>query len=172
MALSRNLSTVVYGLLAATLFATACGTQSGSRDMTAARAGFQNHVAQCSARHGYTAEEGSKLGPYVLGANERGWRECVYQGIEQFLVPSSLTPEIYRRAIAEDRKLTDSVAAGRMTRAERAARVREMLTDIERTEKANDAKIAQMEDTERLVKEEAARQQDPMRRALMVPLMR
>lgn len=172
MALSRNLSTVVYGLLAATLFATACGTQSGSRDMAAARASFNEYGAQCNARYGYNPEAASTLEPHELGANERAWRACVYQGIEQYLVPSSLTPEIYRRAVAEDRKLTDSVAAGRMTRVERAARVREMLTDIERTEKTNDAKIAQMEDTERLVKEEAARQQDPMRRALMVPLMR
>jgi hypothetical protein len=170
MTVRTHRQSIVTGVVAAILFATACAP--ASRDMTSARTGFKDYVAQCTARYGYSPEEGSTLGPYVLGANEREWRECVYQGIEQYLTPSSLTPEIYRQAIAEDRKLTDNVSAGKMTRAQRAARLQELISNIDRIEEANKAKIEQMQSAERLVKEEMARQQDPMRRVLMVPLAR
>jgi len=160
------------GFILAVLFATACAAPNGSRDLATARTGFDDYVAQCTARHGYSPEAGSNLGPYVLGAGEREWRECVYQGVEQYLVTSTLSPEAYRRAIAEDRKMTDSVADGRMTRAERGARVQELLKEIERIEEENKAKLEQTRAVERLVKEEIQRQQAPMRRVLMVPLTR
>ena len=170
MTLARNISPAVFGLAAGTLFTAACG--SGSRDFGAAQADFHEHVAQCTKQYGYSPEAGAALGPYELGASERPWRECVYRGIEQYLVSSSLTPEIYRRAIAEDRGLTDGVAAGRTTRAQRAERIRQSLAEIGRIEEANRAKLDQMQAVDRLVKEETARQLDPMRRSLMVPLAR
>jgi hypothetical protein len=166
----RNISPAVFGLAAGTLFAAACG--SGSRDIVAARADFREHAAQCTAQYGYSPEAGAALGPFELGASERPWRECVYRGIDQYLVSSSLTPEIYSKAIAEDRALTDAVAAGRTTRAQRAERIRQLLADIDRTEKINRATIEQMEAVNRVVQEETARQLDPMRRSLMVPLAR
>jgi hypothetical protein len=170
MPLAKNISPAVFGFAAGTLFAAACG--SGSRDIGAARADFREHAAQCTAQYGYSPEAGAALGSFELGASERPWRQCVYDGIERYLVSSSLTPEIYRKAIAEDRVLTDGVAAGRTTRAQRAERVGQLLADIDRTEQANRAKIEQMEAVDRLVKEETARQLDPMRRSLMVPLAR
>src|ERR1051326_8687395 len=156
----RNISPAVFGLAA------------GTRDIVAARAYFREHAAQCTAQYGYSPEAGAALGPFELGASERPWRECVYRGIDQYLVSSSLTPEIYRKAIAEDRALTDGVAAGRTTRAQRAERIRQLLADIDRTDRMNRAKIEQMEAVNRVVQEETARQLDPMRRSLMVPLTR
>jgi hypothetical protein len=170
MTLARNMAPAVFGFAAGTLFAAACG--SGSRDIGAARADFREHVAQCTAQSGYSPEAGASLGAYELGAGERPWRECVYRGIEQHLIASSLTPEIYRKALAEDRALTDGIAAGRTTRAQRAERIRQLLAEIDRTEESNRAKIEQTEAVDRLVKEETARQLDPMRRSLMVPLAR
>src|ERR1041384_2548515 len=70
------------------------------------------------------------------------------------------------------RALTDGVAAGRTTRAQRAERIRQLLANIDRTEETNRAKIEQMEAVNRVVQEETARQLDPMRRSLMVPLAR
>jgi len=170
MTLARNMTPAVFSLAAGTLFVAACG--SGSRDIGAARADFRGHVAQCTAEYGYSPEAGAALGPYELGASERPWRDCVYRGIEQYLVSSSLTPDIYRKAIAEDRALTDGVAARRTTRAQRAERIRQLLAEIDRTEEANRAKIEQMQEVERIVREENARQLDPMRSSLMVPLAR
>src|SRR5262249_28449144 len=152
----RNMTPAVLGLAAGTLFSAACG--SGSRDIGAARADFRGHVAQCTAEYGYSPEAGAALGPYELGASERPGRDCVYPGIEQDLVSSSLTPDIYRKAIAEDRALTDGVAARRTTRAQRAERIRQLLAEIDRTEEANRAKIEQMQEVERIVREENARQ--------------
>src|ERR1041385_5981863 len=77
-----------------------------------------------------------------------------YRGIDQYLVSSSLTPEIYPKAIA----------GGRTTRAQRAERIRQLLADIDGTEKINRATIEQMEAVNRVVQEETARQLDPMRR--------
>ena len=155
------------GIVLAIFFAAACAPATASRDMTTARARLDEYLAQCTARHGYSLEAGANLGPHVLGAGEREWRECVYRGVEQYLMAGTPTPEIYRRAIAEDRKMTDDVAAGRVTRAERAARIQELLKEIDRIEEANNARPV-----DRVVKEEMERQQDPMRRVLMVPLAR
>jgi hypothetical protein len=52
-----------------------------------------------------------------------------------------LNPDVYRRAIAEDRKMTEAVANGQMTRARRQARVQQMLEEIDRIEEANRVKL-------------------------------
>ena len=78
------------------------------------------------------------------------------------MIPTTLTPEIYRRAIAEDRKMTESVAGGQTTRAQRRARVQELLAEIERVEEKNRAKLEQAESVNRLVKEDLQRQQNMM----------
>lgn len=38
----------------------------------------------------------------------------MYEGPEKYLIPNTLTPEVYRKAIAEDREMTERVAGGRM----------------------------------------------------------
>ena len=136
------IATIVLGLVTA-----ACGVSNGSKDVAGtreivrARGQLDDHMAECTKRYGYDPEAGSKLASNVLGPGEREWRGCVYQGIEKYLIPRTLSPDIYRRAIAEDRKMTEALANGELTRAQRQARVQQILEEIDRIEKANQAKV-------------------------------
>jgi hypothetical protein len=132
--------------------------------MVTARRQLDDHMEECTKRYGYDPEAGSKLGSNVLGPGEREWRGCVYQGIEKYLIPRTLSPDVYQRAIAEDRKMTEAIAKGEMTRAQRQARVQQMLEEIDRIEVANRAK----HDIDRL---EMEMRQD-MRRRSLSPLLR
>jgi hypothetical protein len=69
--------------------------------------------------------------------------------------------------IAEDRKMTDAVAKGEMARAERQARVRQMIEEIDRVEERNRSK-PQGQTLDRL---EMEMRQDMMRRSTS-PLLR
>jgi len=82
-------------------------------------------------------------------------------------MPGTLSPDVYRRAIAEDRKMTEAVANGDMTRAQRQARVQQMLEEIDRIEEANQAKLQ----TQTMQRLEMEMRQDMMRRSLS-PLLR
>lgn len=162
------LATVVLSFMIA-----ACGTTSPPSDMArpgetaTARRQLEDHMAECTRRHGYDPEAGAKLGPHVLGPGEREWRGCVYQAIEKYMIPRTLSPDVYRRLIAQDRKMTDAVAKGEMARAERQARVRQMIEEIDRVEEANRAK-PQGQTLDRL---ETEMRQDMMRRSTS-PLVR
>ncbi|HSE90224.1 MAG TPA: hypothetical protein VLJ79_28710 [Candidatus Binatia bacterium] len=96
--------------------------------------------------------------------HEREWRGCVYQGIEKYLIPRTLSPDLYRRAIAEDRKMTEAVANGQMTRAQRQARVQQLLEEIDRIEEANRVKL-QMDRLEMEMRQD-------MRQRSLSPLLR
>lgn len=151
----------------------ACGATSTPSDtarlgeMATVRRQLDDHMAECTRRYGYDPEAGAKLGPYVLGQGEREWRSCVYQAIETYMVPRTLSPDVYRRLIAEDRKMTDAVANGKMARAERQARVRQMIEEIDRVEEANRAR-PQGQTLDRL---ETEMRHDMMRRSTS-PLLR
>jgi hypothetical protein len=150
---------------------TESGSKAGSREIVRAREQLSDYAAECTARHGYDPESASSLGPHALGTGEREWRECVYGGIEKFLIPKTLTPEVYRTAITEDRKMTESIAAGKMTRAQRRERVQEILAEIDRIEEANRVNI-QTQAIDRTMKEEIQRQLDVTRRGMIMPLGR
>jgi hypothetical protein len=92
--------------------------------------------------------------------------------LEKFLIPNTLSPEAYRKAIAEDREMTASVAGGTMTRTQRRARVEVLLEEIERIEEQNRVKLEQAQTAHRLVQEEMRRQLDNTRRSMIVPLGR
>ena len=118
----KTIMSVAIGWLLSVV-AIACGPVSTSRDsagtseIVAARRQLDDHMAECSKLYGYDPEAGSKLGSNVLGPGEREWRGCVYQGIEKYLIPRTLSPDVYRRAIAEDRTMTEAIAKGEMTAA-------------------------------------------------------
>jgi antitoxin component of MazEF toxin-antitoxin module len=150
----------------------ACAT-TPSQDIAAARQDLDAYRAQCTARYGYDPDASSSLGPHVLGAGEREWRECVYQGMEKYLIPNSQTPEAYRKAIAEDREMTASIAAGKITRAQRRTRVQELLEELDRIEAANMAKtVLEKKAVDRVMREEMQRQLDSTRRSMIQPLAR
>ena len=162
------IATVVLAVMTA-----ACGAPrassdiAGTREIVRARGQLDDHIADCTRRYGYDPEAASKLGSNVLGSGEREWRGCVYQGIEKYMIPGTVSPDVYRHAIAEDRKMTEAVANGEMTREQRQARVQKMLEAIDRIEEANQAKL-QRQTMQRL---EMEMRQDMMRRSLS-PLLR
>ncbi len=156
--------------------ATAC-VSTGAGDLAQARKQLDEHLKLCTTRHGYDPEAASSLGPHALGRGERQWRECVYQGVETYLIPNTFTPEIYRKAIAEDREMTDRVASGQMTRAERRARIEALLKEIDANEEVNKVELQRrMESLDRM-RDELRRQQEraemrELRRAIVSPLGR
>jgi len=152
------------GLIVACSGASTSRDSAATREVATARRQLDDHMTECTKRYGYDPEASSKLGSNVLGPGEREWRGCVYQGIEKYLIPRTLSPDTYRRAIAEDRKMTESIATGGMTRAQRQVRVQQMLEEINRIEEANRAK----HEVDRL---EMEMRQDMMRRSLS-PLVR
>jgi hypothetical protein len=133
---------------------------------------LDDYLKQCTTTHGYDPEAAADLGPHVLGAGEREWRECVYRGLERHLIPKTQSPEVYRKAIEEDREMTASVAAGKMTRAQRRTQIEALLQLLERTEEENRARLGQTQSANRLVQEEMRRQLDNTRRSMMAPLGR
>ncbi len=110
----------------------------------------------------------ASLGPNQLGSGEQPWRACVYQGIEAHIIPKAFAPEAYRRAIATDRAMTERVAAGQMTRAERRPGIQALFKDIDREEQAIAARLRTNEIRRH---EETARMRD-LRRTLIQPLGR
>jgi len=140
----------------------ACGTVGGTGEMATARRQLDEHMAECTKRYGYDPEAATNLGPDVLGRGEREWRGCVYEGIETYLIPRTRSPELYRRAIAEDREMTEAVANGAITREQRQTRVQQILKEIEQVEEANREKL-QAQTLDRL---EVEMRQDMMRRSL------
>jgi predicted GTPase len=67
--------------------------------------------------------------------------------------------------------MTESIASGKMTRAQRSQRVQDMLAEIDRIEEANRAKL-QTQALDRAMKEEMQRQLDVTRRSMIMPLGR
>lgn len=158
------------GAIVLTVLTRACAETTAPRDIVLARQQVDAYLDRCTARYGYSPETASGLAPYTLGAGEREWRECVYQAVETFLIPKSQSPELYRNAIAEDRRMTAAVADGKMTRLERRERMQKLIEEINWSEETNRAKI-QQQAVDRTRKKETQRLQDIMRRTLS-PLTR
>ena len=163
--LQAAIATVVLTVVTAACSAPSASRDiAGTREIVTARRQLDDYMAQCTERYGYDPEAASKLGSNVLGPGEREWRGCVYEGIEKYLIPRTLNPDVYRRAIAEDRKMTEAVANGQMTRAQRQARVQQLLEEIDRIEEANRVKL-QMDRLEMEMRQD-------MRQRSLSPLLR
>lgn len=91
--------------------------------LDAAIGSLKPRLEACQRDSGYQplAESEAKLGP-----GEQAYRDCLYRGMEELVLPAITPEEVrgwYRDLIAEDRRLTEAVAAGRMTRGERQVRL-------------------------------------------------
>jgi len=104
---------------------------------------IEGDMKQCTQRTGYDPETAAGLGPTVLGPGEREWRGCVYQAIERHVIPKAFVPTSYRELIAADREMTDRVAAGQMTRAERRASLMARIQVIDYQEQAEATRVLQ-----------------------------
>jgi hypothetical protein len=88
---------------------------------------FVEHLDECTQKHGYENEKTSHLDDHELAPNEREWRACAYAGVKSLLVANAEDPAPYERIVKEDREMTDAVVAGKLTRAERQARLDELI---------------------------------------------
>jgi hypothetical protein len=154
------------GLLLLAAFFTGCATAGSGSSRTLAA--LDDDLKACTARHGYDPAKSGSLGPNELAAGERAWRTCVYQGVEAHVIPQAFAPDAYRRLIARDKELTDQVAAGEITRADRGAALNGAFEEVSRDEQAAAARA--MSDPVRRQDEEMRARE--MRRRLMSPLGR
>ena len=98
---------------------------------------FQDRIAACTARYGYSRAKGDVLGAHELGENEVPWRHCVYRGVREVLMPQARVPRLYQQAIEEDQAMTARIAKGELTRAERRQRLENLAENIRLTELLN-----------------------------------
>ena len=85
---------------------------------------------ECIAIHGYDPDNAGDLGPYELAPSERDWADCAYDAVRATLMTETTQPRLYDAAMAEHRTMTDKVASGLMTRAEREARMSEIRDEL------------------------------------------
>ena len=97
---------------------------------------ISTEIEKCSKTHDYDPNQASQLGPNELGKNERAFLECVYTSISEVLIPRAMVPDNYKKLIANDRKMTDAIEKGEMTRQQRQARIEQMLGTIRSSEAA------------------------------------
>ena len=95
---------------------------------------FQDRIAACTARYGYSRAKGDVLGAREFGENEVPWRHCVYRGVREVLMPQARVPRLYQQAIEEDQAMTARIAKGELTRAERRQRLEDLAENIRLTE--------------------------------------
>ena len=120
------------------LLATATGAAFG--DIDAARDALEQRMATCAERTGY--DDQATLDQNVLGPGERQWRACVYEGIEELVMPVSAIPDAYGRLISEDRVMTDLIERGKITRSDRRTRLDKLVSTIEAEERNSPSSVA------------------------------
>ena len=104
--------------------------------LTALRGNFSAQVRACTEKTAYVPLDDSER---RLAPNELAYRQCIYQGIEAIVLPAIPFDSVrrsYAQLIAEDKRLTDEVAAGRMTRGDRQAQLDAMKRVIKREHEA------------------------------------
>lgn len=97
---------------------------------------LEEQLALCTSLHGYDADTANQLGEDVIGAGELEWRECAYESLIQAMAKESPIEDAYQRLILEDRRLTNGIIAGEVTRTERQNQILTYLDEIHRAEKA------------------------------------
>ncbi len=96
---------------------------------------FDEFLAACSDRFEYRPET-ANLGPHQLGTHERNWSQCVYNAIEDTIIPKSPIADMYRFLITQHQSYTDKVENGEVTRQQRRARMEQIVASIQRQEDA------------------------------------
>jgi hypothetical protein len=91
---------------------------------------FDTRLKQCTAKYGYDPKKQGNLAANQLAPKEREWAQCAYEGVHEFIIPRTDFPQAYMRIIAEHRVMTDLVAEGRMTRADRRQRMSALIDKI------------------------------------------
>jgi len=95
---------------------------------------FKLRREECKTTHGYNPENPGVLGPNEIAPTERAWANCAYDAVRSTLMLESTQPRLYEAIMAEHRTMTEKVAAGQMTRADREARMFELRKDLRQKE--------------------------------------
>jgi len=102
---------------------------------------LRTDISGCTEKTGYNSARSGNLGDHELGAGERKWRECVYQGIRDIMIPGSGIPTAYSTLISRDKVMTNNIEAKKLSRKERKARLDKVIASIKQREAA--AAVAQ-----------------------------
>jgi hypothetical protein len=97
---------------------------------------LRSYMSGCMETTGYNSARSGNLGDHELGAGERKWRECVYQGIRDFMIPGSEIPNAYSTLISRDKVMTDNIEAKKLSRNERKKRLDMVIASIKEREVA------------------------------------
>lgn len=149
---------LVAGLIALQLGCTPTPSEPQRADMA-----LQEAVAGCTAAHGYDPRA-ADLPEHALAPGEREWRDCARAAVSTGIVPKSSVPDLYRRLLADDERMTDALAAGAMSRTERTQRLEASIEGIRAAEtRASEEQRAQLlRDAQRQA--ELQRRNDEVRR--------
>ena len=115
---------------------------------------FRAHMASCMEAHGFDPLA-ANVDEHALAPGEKPWRECVYRGVDEYIIAYSFVPRLYKQIVAEDRVMTEQIARGELTRSARRSRI-EALIELIRTEEARerDNLMRQAQELDDLVKRE------------------
>jgi hypothetical protein len=103
----------------------ACAAGPGQSGPGEAMAAFESRAESCKAAYPFEPppESARRMAP-----GEQAYRDCLHAAVETLLIPALPYDDLrdgYRALLAEDRRLGDEVAAGRLSRAEHRARIDE-----------------------------------------------
>jgi len=104
---------------------------------------LRGDISGCTETTGYDPARSGNLGDHELGAGERKWRECVYQGIRDVMIPGSAIPTAYSTLISRDKVMTNNIEAQKLSRKERKARLDMVITSIKEREGQNNISAEQ-----------------------------
>ena len=95
---------------------------------------FERHVRDCSSEFNFDPRQAINIGENELAPGEISWRECVYRGVENIVIPDSALSSDYRQIVFEDRVMTDKIARGEFTRTERRVRLEALIESVKAKE--------------------------------------
>ena len=91
---------------------------------------FERHMNDCSKTFNFDPREIKNVRENELAPGEIPWRDCVYRGVEKFVIPETALPTDYRQIVAEDRIMTNKIAGGELTRTERRNRLEVLIQSV------------------------------------------
>jgi len=132
----KAVNAYIFILAVCMFFSNGCATTDKGKTVKK----LETHITQCTEKYGYNPKNVSGIGERELAQNERPWRSCVYEGIRTLVIPNTTISQAYLDLIAEDRKLTDAIEKGEITRSQRKKRITYVVNQIKLMEEKERAK--------------------------------
>ncbi len=139
----RHVVVIFIALLLTSCAMDSTTTSGGSLKIVNLYPQFRDHMAGCTNVHGFDPAT-ANVDENSLAPGEKPWRECVYQGIDEYIIGHSTVPRLYKQIVAEDRAMTEQIALGELTRTARRSRL-EILIEAIREEEIRERDILMMQ---------------------------